>query len=145
MQLTVIFEEKESKSWKYAVKVGCTDTGLRGVDLIRKFTGVVELSFDKINRYTKELFDYRVKVPLNEEIAREAELFKTTNEVTVKVPSNFINAYVIEDICVNKDSKSGEVESAYIYYRIDEEKLIKAWSEVGFPLSWGIVAEEEEE
>lgn len=125
----------------YPVSYDSRDIGLNGVDRIREYAGH-KIPLDVIHGGVMALRAYpRIKV--SEEVARKSGHFWDRNTVCVTVPAGGLNRFVRLIPHVER-ADSGEVLHAELHAKIDNEAVVRAWEEAGFPLQWDLTEFEEE-
>ena len=118
----------------YAIEHPHDVIGTDGVDKIREDLEV-ELPLDRIKGYTRGLRT-DVSLSVTERIARESGLFRSTDKITVKVLPEQLNEFTHLETHCDRNGDTGEVTEAWLAWAIDEESIVDAWVDAGFPTDW---------
>ena len=138
MEFKVIFKASNG----YAIDIESMDTGLNGVELIRRETEA-NLKLDRISYYRSAICT-NPEITISEETARQSKLFAKQNSVSVTVPMNSLNKFVDGIVRTSCDDTNGEIHEAWISREVYKARLISEWEDAGFPLNWVIETESEE-
>ena len=121
--------------WNRGFSFGVEEIGIEGLDFIRKETGVEKLKLEKIQGYIQSQ-NSDPEFVIDEEIARNSGLFQNKNKVYIHCKRNFMNQFVEKVVKIIKSEKSGKIKKAWITRQLNEEKVIAAWVQAGYPEYW---------
>lgn len=118
----IVFRDKNT----YFAKRDAINPGIRLLDLSRienpKTKNVLPLS---------DWYMDILSIELDEQIARRSGVFLETGTVTVFLKESlFFNEFVLTKF------KNASDNTMSVYYKLDEAKILAAWEQAGFPLSW---------
>jgi len=136
MEFTVKFiSESRNSEIHHAINAIPMDIGIRGVNQIREELNLKSFPLDRVSSMTKPYLQKDPSIVVEEEIARESELFETKNTIHVSVPPNALNEYVYIKTESSKDS-TGDIKNAYLKYHVYYNRILGEWREAGYPLKW---------
>jgi len=127
------FNVKFESTTDYAVNLNYMDYGLNQVERIRQELNLPNLPlsvfYPGINSYN---VDYTIR-NLPENLVKKSNRFKETNQIIVKTPVGYLNAFAkISYKTYQKDN--GEIIKVKLFYEIQESSILSLWESLGFPL-----------
>ena len=135
--------EFRAPRFEHAIKLKRKEIGIAHLDEAREDTGVKHLHPDLMYDGINEVFRRSLRIEVDESFARESGNFKDRNYLVVDVPKGFLNRFFYESLHFERDDETGEIKKAYFKYCIDEETLLEAWKDAGFPTQWGFEQQDE--
>ena len=141
MKFEIRFEADRSLIAYYAIYINSADTGLNGVRKIRKELETDKLSSERIRDYKKGL-ETNPQIKILESIAISSGRFDERNIVKVVVRHKALNKFVYEVVECDKDEQTGEITHAWIERKLNEQAVLNAWEDAGYPLEWNVEDEE---
>jgi len=137
MELEVRFRGSDG----YALEMPLRGVGLNLVDKFRE----KENNMLELKRFSGFIEEIRkdVKISIDEQLARESNLFGEVNHVTVTVRDGLLNSYINIGWDTERNETTGEIKFVKFKYILDEDAVLQAWKEAGFPTEWEIEKKEE--
>jgi tRNA A37 threonylcarbamoyladenosine dehydratase len=108
--------------------------GTKGVKRIRE-TLKADIPLQKINSQIDCIFK-NVTIVIPEEEAQNISHFQNTPDIDVRTKNGGLNEFVKEEVAACRHEITGEVESAKIKRVVDEDAILAAWREAGYPATW---------
>lgn len=139
-------EKAPEYPYRTAFAVGMKDAtlGMDDLDRIRSELEIPNLDPERVSKDVYRLYTSPgIKLP--EHIARHSGHFKEGCSATAKVRTNALNQFVSTQIEAKRDLSSGAVENVKLMYVLDEEAVIDAWQDAGFPLEWDLQEPDKDE
>lgn len=116
--------------------IASRDTGLEGLDKIRRGLDIPGLDHELVAGKMHQLATCCVKIELSEGAAREAGRFGLRNSRQVYVPRRSLNTYAHQVTDAGRDPTTGAVLSAWIGHTLDEGAIVADWLAAGAPREW---------
>lgn len=120
---------------EYPINIPSRHVGLNYLDRAREETGVKDLCAEKV---AGEVSCYRrcVSMGISEEIARTSGHFLECGSIEVTCKGGHLNLFVSDVMVVKNDDTTGEIKSVSSEHQLDEQAVLDAWREAGYPLEW---------
>lgn len=119
----------------FAVSIDGRPVGISGVDIIRNQANMPKLSVDPINPWINGI-DENPMVEIPEKVARDSGMFDKLNKLDVTVPPAALNGFTYLQAQIKRDTETGEITSARLVYKLDEQLVIDKWVNDGCPIEW---------
>lgn len=118
----------------YAAKIEQSEAGTEIVDMIRIEAGH-KVPLPVINAHVSHVC-IDPSIELTEDLARASGHYANANIITVNVPEKFLNAFAFQKPVVVRND-DGLVHKAFVRYELDNDAVLSAWANAGYPLQWG--------
>lgn len=130
MEFVVKFESKEG----YAVnsKAIRTEIGIYDVLELRGELGL-KLSLDLFNPYFSDKRQ-DISIILQEKDIIESGVFQRVNKITVIVPENHFNQFLVKSSKIDRDERTGAIKKVTFGWDIDTDAIVNYWRKSGYPL-----------
>ena len=125
---------------RHAVDLNPTAIGTIALDRVRSELKLQNMSADILCDTIESLYT-DVTMELDEDHARITGHFRTDHNVTVVVPTGFINDFVDTNVIAIRDIKTDAITRVELIRTVDTEHILATWSDAGYPLKWGIETE----
>ena len=110
--------------------------GMDRADEVRREIGLPNLDIKLVSvRYNKP-HKYTLPLDVEEEQARESNVFRHTTRAKVNVPARGLNRFMVECYEVFRAEESGEVGKLALGLSICKDALWTAWAAAGYPGHW---------
>jgi hypothetical protein len=122
---------------EHAVHVESREIGIAGLEYARAHLGIPDLParlLESTIRYLRE----DLHIPVSESIARDSGHFVERCVVTVTTAPFFLNQYVDRVVKAKRNTETDEIQKVRMVWVTDEDAVLNAWIDAGYPLEWGM-------
>lgn len=131
MNFSVKFFAPKFFAWQIDSKHG----GLDLLDKARQDTGLASLSPHRVSNSVPSVAQDPI-LDISEEAARASGRFSEKSEVWVRVQKGWLNQFSQIFTVTDRSPESGEIILAKFEHRLDNDAVIGAWEEAGYPSPW---------
>lgn len=139
MKFTVFYKTKVA--YYHAISWNKRKVGLNFIDNVRKELDLPLLPLERIEITCDFLFS-NPEIEISEEVARDSGHFRETGSIEVYVPKKSLNQFCFVDSDIEKSEETGEILKVRPVTKLNEDKLLRAWKENGYPIEWDLQEKE---